>query len=47
MLQKDNKMQSAIIEFKKVMKAMSRKVLHLEEEMVKMKEESKENKNND
>ena len=40
-------MQHAIQELEKVVKAMSQKVINLEEEVVKMKEGSKGNKNNE
>ena len=43
----EKKMLYAIKELEKVLKAMTRKVSHLEEEVVKMKKDSKENKNNE
>ena len=46
-LTEENKMQKAMTEMEKVVKAMSRKVLNLEEEIVKMKEDRKENKDNE
>ena len=47
MLAEEKKKQKAIIELEKVLKAMSRKVIPLEEQVVTMKEGSKENKKND
>ena len=46
-ISEEKKMKHAIQELEKVLKAMSRKVIHLEEEVVKMKEDSKENKKNE
>ena len=43
----EKKMLYAIKEFKKALKAMTRKVIHLEEEVVKMKKDSKENFKNE
>ena len=40
----EKKILYAIKELEKVLKAMTRKVIHLEEEVVKMKEDSKETK---
>ena len=46
-ISEEKKMKHAIQELEKVLKAMSRKVIHLEEQVVKMKEDSKENKKNE
>ena len=43
----EKKMLYAIKELEKMLKAMTRKLIHLEEEVVKMKKDSKENQNNE